>query len=246
MGESANISTAQAIGFVYEELGRPDKKILKPTTVCTKYWNELDTVLEIVDISDRTIFLKWTPDIPAGQGLSEVPVAEPPDFGAPLAFARVDRSTSIERLVDMPLVGDVRELSSVVELAACLFRDPDAATLTLRFNRPLVDAETFRMAYEPFGLGMNPGLDDKSPIVQAVRLAILKTAFACIPDVAKIYPPGVVSSYSQTLGARIAEKQRLFEIWAMKDKGTGVKHRKAFNEGRRGGRRYGGRPTWRG
>jgi len=231
---AAILTTRGAISAVYDWLGRPDQAQLPPTVVCTKYWAQLDLIQQMVAISDRTIYLKQA-EVALSTGEQQKDMGEIELFGTPLGLETVDRATGIERTTPVPLIADMRQLNSLPELAAVLYRDGSTGNPVIRFNQPLAAAATFRVWYDPAGYG-RPGLAENAFLPsQAINYVVIETADACTPDIRKIYTRDVAQGYEQNIEKQRQKFGKVFMNWAMKDPGAGSKHRRAFNETRRGG-----------
>lgn len=235
MPQPPQMTTLQAIGAVYEWLGDPDKKILKPSMVCTRYWAMLGKLQGYLQITDRTIYLTSAEFTVAANAVEIVLGEQVPNFGTQLGFERVDRSSGLERTCPVPLISDMRDAGQVEGGAAFLYRNSNDGQLTLRFSTPLADATTFRLWYEP-GAYSRPGLKEYAMLPsEGFNLVIIETANACLPELMKVYEAAVYRAYAENIKEQKAEFKRIYDLWRMKDAGTGRRTRKAYNESRRSG-----------
>lgn len=240
----ASLTTQQMISAVYEWLGKPNMKVLPPSTVCVKLWAMLGKLQSKLNLSDKTIFLS-SKEFTVGASSLEYELGEfETPFGSELGFEIVDHTSGVEVTEPVPLVYDIGRLSASAigtnsGIAALLFRNPQTNKLTIRFSSPVADLTTFRLWFEP-SVFARPKLEDK-PVVpdEGVNLLIIETAFACLSEISKLYEPFVYNSYVNTVSTQKAEFARIYDDWSKKPKG-GTPKRKAFNESRRGrnGRRY--------
>jgi hypothetical protein len=237
MSQPQTMTTAQAIGAVYDLLGGPDHSALPPSRVCTHYWLQLDKLALLIGLSAKTIYLDRLDNIVVAHGQIEKDLGEIENFGEPLGLERVDRSSGHEAFTPVPLISDMRDKDNVGRLCAFLYRNPnDASKLTLRFNVPLAATVTLRLWFEP-GAFARPGMQEQPPLPrQALSVLIAETAFACLPHLSKTYAPNVYTAFRDSVAAQKLEFRQIFDKWRMTDTGTGVKYRKAFNECRRGRR----------
>lgn len=234
MPTPAILTTTSAISAVYDWLGRPDKALLSPPVVCTKYWAQLDYVQQLLNISDRTVYLKQA-EATLSTNEQERDLGELDLFGTPLGLEIVDRKLVPEHTIPVPLISDMRQRDSVAELAAFLYRDGSTGNPVLRFNRPLQATTTFRLWYDPSAYG-RPGRDERAFLpAEAINYVVIETADSCTPDLLRIYDANVARGYAENIEKQREKFGRVFRIWSTKDLNAGVKHRRAFNENRRGG-----------
>jgi hypothetical protein len=235
MSQPQTLTTGQAIGAVYDVLGRPGDAALPASYVCTQYWLQLDKLSLLIGLSDKTIYLDRLDNLIVAQDQQEKELGEVENFSEPLGLEIVDRSSGREVVTPVPLISDVRDKDSVGHLCAFLYRKPtDSTQLILRFNVPLVATLTFRLWFEP-GTFARPGMEDQPPLPrQAISVLIAETAFACLPHLSKVYAQNVYIAFRDSVAAQKVEFRQIFDKWRMTDTGTGVKYRKAFNECRRG------------
>ena len=241
MPEPTLLTTKQCISYVYDLLGRPGDIILPPSVVCSAYWLQLDKIGLRIGLSDRTVFLgKKEFSAPVNQ--KEVLLEEIPDFGNELALEHFATTAGIESTSPIPVFADMRDKDGLQTLAAYLYRTMENPTqITVGFNFPLQATLNLRLWYEPGGIA-RPKLGEASTLPrQAQSLCIVNTAFVCLPELVKV--EGGEAYFRARKDIVIAEKQeftKIFENWVMKPPTDGLGHRRAFNEARRGGRRYGG------
>ncbi|MGA9771670.1 MAG: hypothetical protein WBV94_21750 [Blastocatellia bacterium] len=232
------MNTLQAISAVYEFLGRPDKKVLDPSIVCTKYWMMLGKLQGQLQITDRTIYLVPV-EFTVPQGVSIYVLGEQvANFGNELGFERIDSSSGAEVKTPVPVVTDQSQLASAAVmsgLAALIYRNPADGMLSMLFSGPLADTYTFRLWYEP-GAFSRPGLAEYAMLPsEGWNLSIIETANACLPDLLRIYEASIYRGYAEMIQGQLIDFRKIFRLWAMKNPGAGAKKRKAYNESRRGG-----------
>lgn len=235
MPQPPGMTTAQAIGAVYDWLGLSDTRVLRPSLICTRYWAMLGKLHGLLQITDRTIYLAQAEFTVPANTIEVVLAEQLPNFGTPLGFERVDRTSGYERTCPVPLIADMRDCDQVDGLCAYLYRNSGDGQLSLRFSGPLFDTYTFRLWYEPGGFS-RPGLAEYPMLpMEGMNLLIIETANVCLPELLKIYEPAVYKGYADTIRGEKIEMRRIFDLWRMKDPGTGVTRRRAYNESRRGG-----------
>lgn len=241
MPEPSILTTGQAISAVYDWLGQPTDIVLPPSMVCSMYWLQLDLVGQRIGLSDRTFFLnKHEFTVPKNQ--KEKQLEDIADFGNELALESYATSGGRETTSPIPLLADFRDKDRVDRFSAYLFRPQETPTqIWVGFNYPTEAVLKCRLWWEPGGL-TRPKLGERAALPQqAQSLVIINTAFACLPELLKVESgERYYEARKEVVTAQKLETTDIFDIWIKKPPTDGVAHRKAFNEARRGGRRYGG------
>lgn len=239
MPEQQILKTSEALGAVWELLDRPDEKALPASSMCANYWLQLDKVLLVIGLSDRTFFLGRA-EFNGSKDALEVSLGETEFFGSELGLEIYSNAIGRETRIPVPLIGDMRDLAMRVDLAASVWRDPAQPSIPmLRFSQPLADDCRFRLWFEP-GSFNRPGINDR-PVIpgEAMSYLICLTGESCLSSISDAYSAIHYEAVEKKVLKQVADFGAIFERWVTKDTAS-TPQRKAFNESRRGQGRYGG------
>ncbi len=241
MPQQPILTTKEAIAAVYDLLDRPDQDVLPAALVCSNYWFQLDKILLILELSDRTIFLDKT-EFTVPKDATEFNLGEIEFFGSELALEIFETLDGAERKQPVPMLSDMRDLNSRIDLAASLFRDPRNPSIPqLRFSQATAGTYRFRLWFEP-GSFKRPGIDERPVIpMEAQSYLCALTARASLPKLADAYTPVHFEAVAGKINGEVEEFGAIFTNWSRKDV-AGTPQRRAFNESRRNQGRYGAAP----
>lgn len=244
MPQQQILTTAEAMGAVNDLLDRPSENVLPASLICSNYWLQLDKVLLVIGLSDRTFFLDKV-EFNGAEGALEINLGEIAFFGSELGLEIYDVQSGVEYKTPVPMLSDMRDLAGRMNLAASVFRDPKNPSIPqLRFSQPLPDDYRFRLWFEP-GSFSRPGIADRAVIPgEAMSYLICLTGESCLPSLCDAYSAIHYQAVEKKVLKQVADFGGIFNNWIRKDL-AGTPQRKAFNESRRGQGRYGGGPRLR-
>jgi hypothetical protein len=223
-------TTQEMINAVYGWLGEPSRSVLRPTIVCVKFWTVLGKRQLELQITDRTFYLAKEP-LTVAENQLEVDFGEAQISGV-LALEKVTIESGVERVEEIPVIGDARDANHTDAFAAYVFRNPENNLQTLRFTRPFPEAASLRAWVQP-RLTNRPSRDE-APMApeETANLLILDTAEACLPEVAKTYDAVTFSAYARTISQQKLENKVIYDQWRMKTASQGVRKRTPYGRRR--------------